>query len=96
MSMNLVEVTPPSYSSTTRTPKPRVSYRRVSDSVSGDHFVIGYAAVGIRAHAAFGVVKDATLAALATAEGQLTARDRSELLAAALRALSGEGRPARP
>jgi hypothetical protein len=51
---------------------------------------------GIRAHAAFAVVKGATLAALDTAEGQLTALDRSEIRAAALRALSGEGRPARP
>jgi AcrR family transcriptional regulator len=41
----------------------------------------------IRANAAFGVVKGATMAALALGGGKLTPRDREEILAAALRAL---------
>jgi AcrR family transcriptional regulator len=41
----------------------------------------------IRANAAFGVVKGATMAALALGGGKLTPRDRQEILAAALRAL---------
>jgi AcrR family transcriptional regulator len=45
-------------------------------------------AATIRAHAAFAVVKEATLAALATSDGRLAAPDRDEILTAALRALS--------
>lgn len=52
-------------------------------------------AATIRAHAALPVVKDATLAALATGNGRLNAMERGEILAAALHALQGEGMPAR-
>jgi hypothetical protein len=41
----------------------------------------------LRAHAAFGVVKGATMAAMASADGKLSEADRAEILDAALRAL---------
>jgi AcrR family transcriptional regulator len=41
----------------------------------------------LRAHAAFAVVKGATMAALASGDGKLGEADRSEILGAALRAL---------
>ncbi len=41
----------------------------------------------LRAHASFGVVKGATVAATASADGKLSETDRAEILAAALRAL---------
>jgi len=45
-------------------------------------------AATIRAHAAFAVVKESTLAALSTNDGRLSPDDRDEILAAALRALT--------
>lgn len=50
-------------------------------------------AATIRAHAAFAAAKEATLAALRASDGHLTPRDRSEVLAAALRALSKDPAP---
>jgi AcrR family transcriptional regulator len=50
----------------------------------------------IRASAAFGVIKTATLAALAQTDGPLTPADRAEILNAALRALGTAGQPASP
>lgn len=47
----------------------------------GDHAAI------LRAHAAFGVVKGATMAAMAMGGGKLSDADRAEILEAALRAL---------
>jgi hypothetical protein len=44
-------------------------------------------ATTIRAHAAFAVAKEATLAAMAIGNGRLTPGDRDEILAAAQRAL---------
>jgi len=44
-------------------------------------------ATTIRAHAAFAVAKEATLAAMAIGNGRLTPGDRGEILAAARRAL---------
>jgi AcrR family transcriptional regulator len=49
-------------------------------------------AAAIRAHAAFAVVKEATLAALADGNGSLAPGDRSEILHAALRALNQNDR----
>jgi hypothetical protein len=44
-------------------------------------------ATTIRAHTAFAVAKEATLAAMAIGNGRLTPGDRGEILAAALRAV---------
>jgi len=52
-----------------------------------NHGVGGQATGNWRAHAAFAVGKEATLAAMATGNGRLTPGDRDEILAAALRAL---------
>jgi AcrR family transcriptional regulator len=50
-------------------------------------------AAAIRAHAAFAVAKEATLAALSADNGRLTPGDRGEILAAAVRALRAEPAP---
>jgi len=50
-------------------------------------------ATTIRAHAAFAVAKEGTLAAMAIGNGRLTPGDRDEILAAALRALHAAPAP---
>jgi AcrR family transcriptional regulator len=50
-------------------------------------------AAAIRAHAALAVAKEATLAVLPAGSGRLAHHDRSEILAAALRALSKDPAP---
>jgi AcrR family transcriptional regulator len=67
---------------------PRTSQQLTADVVTALAGPGADRAAVIRAHAAFAVVKSATMAALELSGGKLTAADRAEILATALRTLA--------